>query len=141
MNRRRFVEDAAKAAAIWAMGSGGLACVGLHYTQATASGNRLRLPARALEPQGFAVVEVPGFALPLYIERQRDGRYTAVSTRCMHRGCQVEPFAGRLVCPCHGSEYAGDGTLLAGPAMLSLKRFPVTVEGEFIVIDISGGEP
>lgn len=140
MNRRRFLGSATAVTAAWALGLPCAACAGLHYTQATLSRGRLLLPASALEPQGFALVEAPGFAWPIYIERRGDGSYSAVSTRCTHRGCQVEPLWGRLVCPCHGSEYAGDGKVLQGPTILPLKQFPVVVADRIIAVDISGGE-
>jgi len=57
----------------------------------------------------------------------------------MHRGCQVEPVADRLVCPCHGSEYTRAGAVLKGPTQRPLRRFPVTVEADAIVIELPTG--
>jgi Rieske Fe-S protein len=57
-----------------------------------------------------------------------------VSTRCGHRGCQVEPAAAKLVCPCHGSEYTLDGTILQGPTLRPLERYRVTVDGAAAII-------
>jgi Rieske Fe-S protein len=115
VNRRRFLGrlEAASAAAIaGAMGLPLSGCLGFHYVNATLVGNRL-------------------------VIRHSDGSYTAVSTRCMHLGCQVEPTAGHLVCPCHGSEYTNDGRILKGPTPLPLRKFPVLVDGEGILIDLS----
>jgi cytochrome b6-f complex iron-sulfur subunit len=57
----------------------------------------------------------------------------------MHRGCQVEPAAEHLVCPCHGSEYTNTGEVLKGPTQRPLRRIPVSVVGESIVIEIPAG--
>lgn len=84
----------------------------------------------------FALVDAPGFQLPLYVYRMNDGGFSAVSTRCMHRGCQVEPAAEHLVCPCHGSEYTNLGEILKGPTQRPLRRFPVTVENGTIAIEL-----
>jgi Rieske Fe-S protein len=45
----------------------------------------------------------------------------------------------RLVCPCHGSEYDLLGRVLEGPAERPLTRFPVSVEGDDLVIVLTGG--
>ena len=48
----------------------------------------------------------------------------AMSSVCPHRGCDVEWNAGGKVwaCPCHGSIFAADGTVLDGPAEQPLAR-------------------
>ena len=53
-----------------------------------------------------------------------------------HRVCGVEPAAEHLVCPCHGSEYSNTGEILKGPTLEPLRRLPVVVEGETIVIEL-----
>lgn len=140
MNRRRFLVrlQAGSAAAIaGAMGLPLSGCLGFHYVNATLIGNRLAIREDDFGPDPFVLVDAPGQALPLYVYRHSDGSYTAVSTRCMHLGCQVEPTAGHLVCPCHGSEYTNDGRILKGPTPLPLRTFPVLVDGERILIDLS----
>ena len=54
----------------------------------------------------------------LAVHRGDDGRLHAVSARCTHLGCLVGwNRADRTwECPCHGSRFAADGTLLQGPA-------------------------
>jgi len=61
-------------------------------------------------------------------------RWNAVWMRCTHRGCQVEPTADQLVCPCHGSEFAFDGAVQKGPAASALASFAVTIEGDDLVL-------
>jgi|SRR5690625_1788161 len=73
---------------------------------------------------------------PIYLQRLGGDEYLALSTRCTHRGCQVEPEGGRLVCPCHGSEYTLGGTVIRGPADRDLLRFPVRVAGDRIEIEL-----
>jgi cytochrome b6-f complex iron-sulfur subunit len=57
----------------------------------------------------------------------------------MHRGCQVEPVDGHLVCPCHGSEYTNQGEVLKGPTLLPLQRYAVTADEEAVVVTIEAG--
>ncbi|MER3553265.1 MAG: hypothetical protein C4331_02630 [Meiothermus sp.] len=49
---------------------------------------------------------------------------------CTHQGCTPDlPNAQhQLVCPCHGSTYAADGTVVRGPARLPLKAIKLDVK-------------
>jgi glycine/D-amino acid oxidase-like deaminating enzyme/nitrite reductase/ring-hydroxylating ferredoxin subunit len=54
----------------------------------------------------------------LAVHRDDSGQLHALSARCTHLGCLVGwNRADRTwECPCHGSQFAADGTLLQGPA-------------------------
>ena len=56
--------------------------------------------------------------------RRADGSLIAVSPRCTHLGCEVRWNAAETSwdCPCHGSRYRPDGTVLHGPAVHRLER-------------------
>jgi nitrite reductase/ring-hydroxylating ferredoxin subunit len=73
-----------------------------------------------LAPGEGAVVRIEGETLA--ISRGRDGSLTAVSPRCTHLGCYVGWNAAEQTwdCPCHGSRYLADGTLIEGPAVADL---------------------
>jgi len=59
--------------------------------------------------------------------RAEDGSLVAVSTRCTHLGCQVNFNSAERSwdCPCHGSRFAPDGSVLQGPAVHRLERKPL----------------
>jgi glycine/D-amino acid oxidase-like deaminating enzyme/nitrite reductase/ring-hydroxylating ferredoxin subunit len=56
--------------------------------------------------------------------RDDDGVLHAVSTVCTHLGCAVHWNGAERSwdCPCHGSRFHWDGTVLEGPAVKDLKR-------------------
>jgi Rieske Fe-S protein len=58
--------------------------------------------------------------------RDDDGTLHAVSPTCTHLGCQVNFNAAERSwdCPCHGSRFAPDGSVLQGPAVHRLERKP-----------------
>jgi cytochrome b6-f complex iron-sulfur subunit len=126
MSRRGFV--AACAAVPLA------ACARMSYVSATVDGNRFVVSRAVVDLTGFALVDAPGMEFPIYVHKQSAAEYSAVLTRCMHRGCTVEPSAGRLICPCHGSEYTAQGAVLKGPTELPLIRYHVTAEPDRLVI-------
>lgn len=139
MNRREFLGRAERLAAGALVCSAGLGlggCIGFHYVNTTVAGNRLVIRRRDFGSSRFALVDAPGMALPLYVYRTEEGEFSTVSTRCMHRGCQVEPAAEHLVCPCHGSEYSNTGAVLKGPTQDPLRRLQTWLEGETIVIEL-----
>jgi cytochrome b6-f complex iron-sulfur subunit len=74
--------------------------------------------------------------LPLHVRAAGTDQYRALLTRCMHRGCQVDPSADGFVCPCHGSEYNTDGSVRKGPTELPLVEYRVTVEATRLVVHL-----
>lgn len=140
MNRRRFLATLEQASCGVAVGAVALSlggCAGNAYLRGTVVDNRLRVPLdRLAAGGGQLLVTVPDERWPLFVVRHDSGRLTTVSTRCMHRGCQVDPVAERLVCPCHGSEYTREGVVLKGPTRAPLNRYATHVIGDEIVIEL-----
>jgi glycine/D-amino acid oxidase-like deaminating enzyme/nitrite reductase/ring-hydroxylating ferredoxin subunit len=71
----------------------------------------------AIRPGDGALVEVGGEHCAAY--RDENGLLRMVSALCPHRGCTVgfNDAEKTWECPCHGSRFATDGTLLQGPAL------------------------
>jgi cytochrome b6-f complex iron-sulfur subunit len=61
----------------------------------------------------------------------------ALYQKCPHLGCKV-PFCATsqwFECGCHGSQYNRVGEKKGGPAPRGLDHFPVTIEGDSLVVD------
>jgi Rieske Fe-S protein len=58
------------------------------------------------------------------VYRDDGGELHALSARCTHLGCIVgwNPADRAWECPCHGSRFAADGTVVQGPATAGLER-------------------
>ena len=56
--------------------------------------------------------------------RDKDGTLHVRSAVCPHLGCIVawNEAEGTWDCPCHGSRFSGDGTVIGGPAESDLKK-------------------
>jgi Rieske Fe-S protein len=57
--------------------------------------------------------------------------YLAIFAICPHAGCELAWVAedNEVECPCHGSRFARDGTVLHPPAVSGVPTFPVTADG------------
>ena len=66
-----------------------------------------------------------------WIGRDGGGLY-ALDAVCPHLGCLIgrQGDDGVVECPCHGSRFGSDGTLLHGPADRRLGHLALTLDGE-----------
>ena len=60
--------------------------------------------------------------------------YVALSPICQHLGCTVEYEGARFLCPCHGSMYDRDGSVLRGPTERPLIRYPTEVTSDGVLL-------
>jgi len=72
--------------------------------------------------------------IPALVVRSEDG-FQAYSLACTHLGCTVEEVAEGFLCPCHGSRYDQEGTIIRGPASKPLTRLrtEISTDGRLIV--------
>jgi cytochrome b6-f complex iron-sulfur subunit len=82
-------------------------------------------------PPGEAFVP-PGRTTALF--RDAEGVY-AISIICTHLGCIVKPTPDGFECPCHGSGFARDGTVVRGPAPQPLSWLKVDLSGGTVIVD------
>ncbi|MET9955883.1 FAD-dependent oxidoreductase [Streptomyces sp. NPDC006339] len=78
-----------------------------------------------IPPGTGAVVRVGGRRCAVY--RDEQGTPHSVSARCTHLGCLVHFNDAERAweCPCHGSRFAPDGSVLQGPAVRPLEPRPL----------------
>lgn len=133
MDRRAFLRTLPAASAAVA------GCGGATYLAPTRGPGTLSVPLSEAEAAPWALVPLPGSTRPLLLLRDGGGTWRALLARCTHRGCQPDPVGDRLVCPCHGSEFSLDGEVLEGPAQRPLRPFPVTLEGDRLVVAVGQG--
>ncbi len=91
---------------------------------------RVRLPASLVSGQAF----IPA-GRSVAIVKEAAGIY-AVSTVCTHLGCIVKATETGFDCPCHGSKFHKDGSVLRGPAPKGLPWLEVKhLGGDNFLID------
>jgi Rieske Fe-S protein len=136
IGRRAFVSSVA-AVSVGSMLTG---CASLAAIPVTPEDGRVLLRflhhPTLLEPGGSLRIRPEGASSPVYVLALDDGGFAALSPICTHQGCTVDIAGRHLVCPCHGSTYARDGTVVRGPAPESLRRFPVERTDDGVVVDL-----
>jgi nucleotide-binding universal stress UspA family protein len=82
--------------------------------------------SRDLAPGHGGLVEVADRRLAVY--KAEDGSLITLSPRCQHMGCTVDWNDAEKTwdCPCHGSRYRFDGTVIKGPAKKDLDRVDIS---------------
>ncbi|TFZ03351.1 FAD-dependent oxidoreductase [Ramlibacter rhizophilus] len=83
----------------------------------------------SLAPGDSAVVDSEGESCAAW--RSPQGELFAVSSVCTHMGCKVHwnSVETSWDCPCHGSRFRPDGTVIEGPALRPLaRRHPRSLE-------------
>jgi cytochrome b6-f complex iron-sulfur subunit len=83
---------------------------------------------------GAMLIDMAGDTI--LVVRISDSQVVALSAICTHAGCSMDYVAGQEVidCPCHGSQFAIDGSVLRGPAVRALRVYNVTLANHTITV-------
>lgn len=98
------------------------------------------IPASQLleEPTGTRVLVAGLAGEPTYLTVVEDRKLDKIGIidSCTHLGCTFpwNPNDNQFQCPCHGSLYSADGSVVRGPAPLPLKLVQVRVEENLVWI-------
>src|SRR5882757_4729621 len=91
---------------------------------------------------GAVVVHTPCIANPVLVVNTGSG-FLAMNALCPHANCEIAwvPEDRQAECPCHGSRFAGDGTVLNGPAVVDLPAYPATLNADgTVAINLFAGD-
>lgn len=81
------------------------------------------------------VVTHQGIGRYVLMMRTSGDEVSALSAVCTHEGCVVSGVdAAVFVCPCHGSRYDHEGTVVRGPAPAALPRLDARLDGEVLTV-------
>lgn len=135
MERRRFLK-----AVIAGLGTAGAAALVWPAVRlmsplgARTTVEPISVPRKDIPPGGTREVTVQGTPV-IVIDRESEG-FIALSKVCTHLGCLVEyqPQQKILLCPCHAGKFDLSGNVISGPPPSPLKKFPLTVQKDYILV-------
>lgn len=137
-SRRAFLRHIGGVAAA-ALGAATLGKSTLAFAESITEIEPLRVSARersyALPRSDGAFVDVNNDV----ILARRNSRVYAFSTKCPHKGAQLEWLAGeqRVFCPKHKARFLADGAHVSGRGNRDLDRYGLRRQGETVVVDLS----
>lgn len=103
-----------------------------------ALGNLIPATQLLVEPPGTRALVAGLAGEPTYLIVTEDSALDGISIvdNCTHLGCTFpwNPLDQQFQCPCHGSLYAPNGSVVRGPAPLPLKIVQVAVIDNSILI-------
>ena len=137
MNRRAF----------FTWGSAGVAALCSAIGVSLAAVGRFLQPSVFYEPPQSFKIGVPAdfpYGAPtflpdekIFVFRDKDKGFAVASGVCTHLGCTVKYFGNdnKFHCPCHGSVFASDGSVVHGPAPRPLEWLEVTMarDGQLLI--------
>ena len=151
VSRREVVRKAAFLACLPALGRAAAGCARRIATDRSVAvaapiDGDLRIE-RASAPElarpGGAVVVHPAGTGHAYLVANTGTGYLALQAECPHAGCEIAwvPEDRQAECPCHGSRFAGDGTLLNPPARSDLSAYPADLDANGdVVVHLFAGD-
>ncbi|HEY0492358.1 MAG TPA: ubiquinol-cytochrome c reductase iron-sulfur subunit [Candidatus Dormibacteraeota bacterium] len=150
LTRRRFMERATRGFGFAIAAIIGLPAIGLGIASATGGAIRTLVKVGSQSQLGPEPLAVPINYVArdawretrqqavVYLRQPPGGKVEALSARCTHLGCTVHwvAAANRFQCPCHGSQFAADGSVLHGPAERPLDRLTVSKRGQDVFVQV-----
>jgi glycine/D-amino acid oxidase-like deaminating enzyme/nitrite reductase/ring-hydroxylating ferredoxin subunit len=78
----------------------------------------------SISPGEGKIIDLDGNRAGAY--KDENGKLYVVDITCTHLGCELSWNAAEKTwdCPCHGSRFSYDGTIIEGPAVHQLKHLP-----------------
>jgi Rieske Fe-S protein len=123
-----------KVAALWLFGLVALVCAWGMARFAFFSSGKTKVREFSADMPNKLAPQIPTH-LPeaeAWLIKNLDDSLVALDDRCTHLGCRHKWNQERKLfeCPCHGSEFDSEGKVVRGPAMRSLPRLAVILEGD-----------
>ncbi|CAN5748443.1 hypothetical protein BH23CYA1_BH23CYA1_05560 [soil metagenome] len=102
----------------------------------TAAGDFMAIGTTAeLEQQGYlATPDSAENPIVVIADPANPEALIALSAKCTHAGCTVAWQEDLFACPCHGSKFGPDGSVVDGPADEPLAQYTAKVEGDSILV-------
>lgn len=85
----------------------------------------------------YVLVKAENLNFPIYLYKLNETEYSALWMECTHQGAELSAQGEYLTCPSHGSEFDKLGNVTEGPAQKNLRKFKTTVDGQYIIIQLS----
>ncbi|HLF65350.1 MAG TPA: Rieske 2Fe-2S domain-containing protein [Saprospiraceae bacterium] len=146
MDRKEFIKTTCMACvSVTALATILQSCAHANYfAQASIANNRIiirktefvKIGKEKTVQRKYVLVKTDKFNYPICVYKLGQEEYSALLLRCTHKGCELNPNARFLSCPCHGSEFTNTGEVQNPPAEIKLKTFKTRTDDENIYVQL-----
>ena len=87
-----------------------------------------------------ATIQATSGTKSVFVTRVDENTVDTVSTVCTHAGCTLNSYDSsteQYDCPCHGSVFAADGSVVTGPATTPLPSYAAVLTSSGIQVTIA----
>jgi len=142
MDRRTFIKQSCGAC----MAVGGMSlmstllssCSSINVYKTTIQTNTIEIPVSELLPEeNSKIIRTDAKHRDILLVRKPDNTFHALLMQCTHFDNALVANKKGLICNMHGSGFTFDGAVKNGPASRALKKFPVTIQNEKFIIQLS----
>jgi Rieske Fe-S protein len=109
------------------------------FPELSAAGGSIRIGTSPVVRLSAEEIRQSGIFPPVIINRGTGETFYALSAECTHAGCSVQRLnsQGIMICPCHQSQFAADGSVRGGPARQPLRPLPFTRQADTLRIQMA----
>ncbi|MEO8447420.1 MAG: Rieske (2Fe-2S) protein [bacterium] len=136
-NRRDFLKTSLKTIAV---GSLVLSTIDIKKLMAQADADTASKITKVISVSDYPALGSVGGSADIgkaMVFRTGESKFTAISTVCTHKKCDVEFNGSDFECPCHGSTFTKSGKVTNGPATKNLKSYKTTYNAADNTLNIS----
>ena len=142
MNRRNFIKQTCGAClAVSGMSVVSTlfsSCSTINVYKTAIQTNTIEIPVSELLPEENAkIIRTDAKHRDILLVRKPDNTFHALLMQCTHFDNALVANKKGLICNMHGSGFSFDGDVKNGPASRSLKKYPVTIQNEKFIIQLS----
>ena len=102
----------------------------------TAVNGIVSISRSAFTDKNYLIVRPENYNYDIFIHHPSENTFDAVLMKCTHRDAPLNYTSKGLVCNDHGSRFSFEGNVIKEPATAPLKKFPVTINNEQIIINL-----
>jgi Rieske Fe-S protein len=112
-------------------------CATLPVYKTAMANNKVSVPVSLFAQSDFQLIQPKDFFYNIGLRKEKDGSYTALLLRCTHADNQLISTGNGFKCNLHGSTFDKEGQVTQGPAERSLKKYPIEILSDQIIIHLS----
>ncbi len=113
-------------------------CATVPMVKATETNKKISIPLNSFnDKKPFVLIRVFSLENDILLYKKSENDFVAILMQCTHEKQPLSLSGTGLHCSAHGSSFDLEGNVTQSPALLPLKKYPATLSGEVIIIELN----